>query len=337
MRLKQISFLRDNKFKVDSFGYKRSFNATFTDLGSSVIWWSGSLKPVHEKINTPVSFGIIEVTKKNYKGIPQKITFSGEVQELAIYLNYDDTIEFKRMVLIGENEIECNYPTYYGGEISYSNYIGDRSSFSMGSRNIGMQYETFDIKKSSLEKLNEMLTDTLNMLRVKKGVEPLKIVNPLNEASRNYITEWLNEAKRMHQLNIFKQEVDSSIGNYIYSGSFRDNFSFLHYPFRCGLNAVAIRMIDIDISNKNQFHYYIDAHAKQISQVLFSELMKNKGESQNIFNQGYSTMGRSFLAVEAKKNDFYFDESGIKIDLKNKKEKYYFLIFFQTFSVYEEP
>ena len=337
MSLTKITLDNRNKFKIDSLGFKRNFNVMFMDLGSSVIWWSGSLARIHEKIETPVHHGIIEVTEKNYRGIPQKITFSGEVPELSIYLNYDDTIEFKRMVLTGENEIAYNYPTYYGGEISYTKYTDDQGSFSMGLRDIGMQYETFEIRKSILEKFNKMLTDTINILRVKKSGEPLKIVNSLHEESSNSITEWLNEAQRKHQLNIFNQEVDSSIGNYINGRSLRDDFSFLHYPFRCGVNAVAIRMMDIDISNKNQFHHYIDAHAKQISQVLFSELMENKGESQNIFNQGYSTIGSSLLAVEAKKNDFYFNESGVKVDLKNNKEKYYYLMFVQTFSIYEEP
>lgn len=337
MGLTRISSMGNQKFKIDSFGYRRVFNTAYMDLDSTVIWWSGSLAQIHEKIETTVYNGLIEVTEKNYRGIPQKISFSGEVPELSIYMNYDDTIELRRMVLTGENQIEYNYPTYYGGEISYLKYKGDHSGFSMGLRDIGMQYETFDIKNSILKKLNEILTDTINTIRMKKDVEPLKIINALNEASSNSITEWLKEAKRLHQLNIFKQEVDSSIGNYFNGRSLRDDFSFLHYPFRCGMNALAIRMMDINISNKNQFNHYIDANAKKISQVLFAELMENKGEFQNIFNQGYSTMGSSLLAVEAKKNDFYFDESGVKVDLKNNRDKYYYLMFVQTFSIYDEP
>ena len=335
IRLAKITLGNKNKFEIDSFGFKRYFNIMYMDLDSSIICWSGSLAQIYEEIETPVYHGIIEVTEKNIRGIPQKIKFSGEAPELSIYLNYDDTIEFKRMVLKDENETAYSYPTHYGGEISYTLYTDGQGGFSMGLRDIGMQYEIFGIKKPTLENLNKILTDTINMLRVIKGIEPLKILNTLNEASSNSIREWLNEAQRKHQLKICRQEVDKSFENYIFNETFRDGISFLHYPFRCGVNAVAISIINFDISNKNKFNNYINTHTKQISQALFSELMENKGEFQNIFNQGYSTMGSSFLAVEANKNDFYFDESGIKVDLKNKKEKYYYLLFVQSFSIYD--
>ena len=55
---------------------------------------------------------------------------------------------------------------------------------------------------------------------------------------------------------------------------------------------------------------------------------------QNIYNSGYRAVGNSLALFEAIKDDYYFDHEGKKISIKDKKAKYYYLIFSQTFSVF---
>jgi len=336
MAATRIKILDDNHYRIDSFGYKRKFNTTFIDLDSSVIWWSGALTPLHPNIQTEFSFGMIEIVETNYRDIPQTIKFSGDLPDLAIYLDEDDTITFTRMISRYEDETEYFYYTRYGGEISYSNYFGEHGGFSMGIRDVGLKFSPVKLNKSVEQKLTSEVIKKTNNLRLERGVEGLHHDLVLDSASRDNLNAWIKESKKQHRLNSNPEfENISKIDSSIYLSLF-NKFNIINYPFRCGENATAIQFTSVNISRKREIRKYVKSHSQDYIDALFAAWLNNSGLKQNILNSGYAGVGNSVALYEAIKDDYYFDHTGKKVSIRDKKVKYYYLVFTQTFSEFEK-
>lgn len=336
MSVARIKVFDDKQYRIDSFGNKRSFNTSFIDLDSSMIFWTGALTPLHPNIKTELSLGMIEIVETNNTGIPQKIKFSGDLPDLSIYLEEEDSIIFTRMITTSDHEIEYYYYTRYGGEVSHTVYVGENRGFSMGIRDIGFQFIPVKLNKSFEKKLTSEVIKQINELRSRKETEGLNHDLVLDTASSDNLNEWIVEAKKQHRLNTspefkYLTMLDSSV--YL---SFFDDFNIINYPFRCGVNTTAIQLTSNNLSNKHEVKKYLNNNYHGITEALFSSWLSNSGMKQNIYNSNYRAVGNSLALFEAIKDDYYFDHEGKKIIIKDKKVKYYYLIFSQTFSVFEK-
>jgi hypothetical protein len=334
MGVTRIEIYKDNIYRIDSLGYKRRFNTTFIDLDSSMIWWSGALVPLHPSIEAELSLGMIEVLETNSRGVPQKIKFSGDLPDLSIYLEEEDSIIFTRMITTYEHEIEYNYYTRYGGEVSHTEYVGENGGFSMEIWDVGFQFIPVKLNKSFEKKLTSEVIKQINELRSRKETEGLNHDLVLDTASRENLNKWIIEAKKQHRLNTnpefkYLTKLDSSV--YL---SLFDKFNIINYPFRCGENTTAIQLTSTKFSSKHEIKKYIYSHYHDFTEALFESWLRNSEMRQNIYNSGYRAVGNSLALFEAIKDDYYFDHEGKKISIKDKKAKYYYLIFSQTFSVF---
>jgi len=332
----RINVYDDRHHRVDSFGYKRKFNTIFVDLDSTTILWTWSMTPLNPYVGSENRIGTIEILAKNSRGVPQKIKFGGDLPELSIYLDDHETIAFTRMVSKYDDEIEYRYLTNYGGEINYTKYLGEYGGFSMAINDVGVDFRRLKINKSLKKNISTRIIENENIWRRAKGTGTLNHNLLLDSISISQLDEWMKEAKKQHRLNILPDFPNVLSDPFYDSESPPGKLTFYHYPFRCGMNAIAVR-INLDFSNSHSFRRYVKTHHAELLKSIFSEKALYSGEKQNILNEGYISTGNGLMAVEAVKSDFYFNEKGEKKEIKNKKEKYYNLIFSQSFSTLDNP
>lgn len=236
------------------------------------------------------------------------------------------------MVIREPDQTTYQYSTHYGGNISITNYEGENTGNSMGLNRVGKIFIPFNLNADFSSKIKIHLKDKINQIRKTKNAAPLTYDVKLDEASETTLTTWLIEAAKQHQLEI-KPDFDSIVvsGQNIIT----DDFSFTHYPFACGKNAMIANVMRVDLPNKTAFIKYLTKNYVDVIESIFSALKSNSGEMQNMLNEGYTSIGQSIQFYEATKNDFYFNDLGKKISLSDKSKKYYFIGFAQTYSVNE--
>lgn len=333
--LTRIKVFDDNNYRIDSFGYKRRFNTFFVDVDSTTVLYSGSLQPLHEKLDPEMRMGMIQVVDKNYKGIPEKIKLSGDMPELSLYLGDGDTLSFTRMVTKEGQETRYQYFTYYGGEVSYTRYTGEHGGFSMEIQNVGLQFSPMKLNKSLTHRICTQVIAKINALRREKSTDSLYHDLVLDPFSRHKLNEWKDLAKKKHRINSYPEFEPLSMMDSLIPLNQPDQFNFIHYPFRCGQNATAIQLAGTDLSSRRKSRKHIAKHYQEYTDALLTALLNNSGAKQNILSSGYAGIGSSLVMYEAVKDDFYFDHNGKKIAIKDKKIKYYYLMISQSFSVYE--
>lgn len=201
IRLTRIKVIDDKKYSIDSFGYKRRFNTIFIDLDSITFFFSGSIQPLHEKIEKETRRGVIKAVDQNQKGVPQKILLSGDIPELSIYLDDGDTLSFTRMVIKEEEETEYRYFTQYGGEITYARYTGEHGGFSMGIRDVGVQFSAVKLNKSLENRISTHLLEKINAFRREKATDSLQHDLVLDTLSRDRLSR---PGKSLHFLVLEK-------------------------------------------------------------------------------------------------------------------------------------
>ncbi len=256
--------------RIDSFGYKRKFNSTFVDLDSSMIWWSGSMQPLHQKLDTDLRLGTIEIVNKNYRGVPEQIKFSGDLPDLSLYLNDEDTILFSRMVFRDKDETEYRYKTVYGGDITNIVYTGEYGGFSSGIQDPGMAFRSIRLSKSLTKDLSSLAQTKVNALRRSLDIDSLVHDITLDTGCIIQMNSWVKAAQMQHRLNISPQFEEGSNSDSSASRNSNSKFGFLHYPFLCGLNATAIQLNGMDLSSDSKIRKYINGHYYLIFSQSFS-------------------------------------------------------------------
>lgn len=336
IKVSRIKVVDDKHYRIDSFGNKRPFNSMLVDMDSNTIIWSGSMTPLHPSIETEYRCGIIKVIEKNLNGLPQKLRFSGDLPELSIDLDEHDSITFTRMITKNDYQIEYHYTTNYGGEVERIRYLDEPGGASVHIKNFGVQFSHLKFKNSIGRTMSRRILEKINASRIEKGMDILNHDLVLDTASRDKLNEWMSEAKKQHRLNIHDEFEDNTNKDSSICNEKTSKYNFIHYPFRCGENATAIQLDVEATSNKRKLKKYMIEHYEEYVEALYKEWAANSGMKQNMYNPGYAGFGNSIAMYRSTLDDFYFNHAGEKIDVRDKKTKYYHLILAQTFSVFEK-
>jgi hypothetical protein len=104
------------------------------------------------------------------------------------------------------------------------------------------------------------------------------------------------------------------------------------YRFECGMNASVLKINEY-FESKQELLNHLDLYYEKIINDLYSILENSKSHMQNILSKVYSSTGSSFLILDAEKDDYYYDEYGYKMNLKNTDGiHHYYILLVQHFS-----
>jgi hypothetical protein len=238
------------------------------------------------------------------------------------------------MITNDPDELTKQYQTFYGGRIAETTYYGENSGTSGGISGVGMRYSMIKLKKPFKKSMTQRMLSSVNSHRIQYGSDTVDHNNLLDEASRSGIFSWVTEMKTFHQIDKFSYSYmkDDEITDTVNKS---DEFSFFHYPFQCGKNIILLASTSNFTSSKNKCIRYLIEHKEEVIDLAISSMMNKKGARQNLLNQGYATAGFDVQLIKGSFDDFYFDENGRRIEIRRRKNPYYYFILSQTFSVNE--
>jgi hypothetical protein len=333
--VKKIQLIERDRYRIDSFGYKRACSMMVRDLDSSAVFWVAALEPLHPSIPENQYVGEFYVTERNWNGTPVRMKMSDEIPDLTIYFSEGDSLEFIRMVTKDPDELSKHYPTFYGGRIEETIYYGEHGGSSGGISGVGMRYSQINLSKSFKNYMTQIMMSTVNSQRAHYGRDAVDHDNNLDGESQSGIFSWIREMKEFHQIDKFSypymkdEEISDSVSK-------NDQlFAFFHYPFQCGKNIVLLASTSNFTSSRKKCIRYLKEHKEALVDHAISSMMNKKGARQNMLNQGYATVGFDVQLIKGNFDDFYFDENGHRVQIKRRKNPYYFFMLSQTFSVNE--
>ena len=332
--VKRIQLIERDRYRIDSFGYKKACSMMVRDLDSSAVFWIAALEPLHPSIPENQYVGEFYVTERNWNGTPVKMKMSDEIPDLAIYFSEGDSLEFIRMVTKDLDELSKHYPTFYGGRIEETVYYGEHGGSSGGMSGVGMRYSLMNLKKSFKNSTMQIMMSAVNSQRAHHGSDTVDYDNNLDEESQSGIFSWIREMKEFHQIDKFSypymkdEEISDSVSK-------TDQFAFFHYPFQCGKNIVLLASASNFTSSRKKCVRYLKEHKEEVIDLALSSMMNKKGGRQNLLNKGYATVGFDVELIKGSFDDFYFDENGKRAEIRCRKSPYYFFMLSQTFSVNE--
>lgn len=326
--------LESNTYRIDSFGYKRACSMLTIALDSSQVHWMAQFDPFHPNITETSYVGDFFIQERNRNGTPVKLKLRDEIPEIGISFPIGDSLEFVRMVTRTSDEINKSFRTFYGGRIEETVYIGEHGGFGSSRNNLGMKFSSDKVSRMLSKSLHLKLMAEINSIRRKNSCDSLKNDKRLANLSSSEIDYWMEEMNKLHRLEANGLDADSNEN--ILDSSIRNNqFSFVHYPFRCGKNLLVVSSnANFGYSKKDCLRFIRENQDEVINQII-SSLIHKRGANQNIINPGYSTAGFDIKLLKGNIDDFYFDEYGRKIDLRRKKYPYFGLVIAQTFSLNE--
>jgi len=197
---------------------------------------------------------------------------------------------------------------------------------------IGMQYFLIDLNKSLKNSMTKIMISAVNRHRVNQGVDTVNHNNALDEISKSEIFSWITEMNSFHQIDKFSfpfkkdEEIYNSLTN-------TDQFTFYHYPFQWGKNIVLLASASNFTSSRKKCIRYLKQEQDRVINHTISSMMLKKGSSQNLLNKGYATVGFYFQLIKGIFDNFYFDESGRRVEIKRRRNPCYYFMLSQTFSV----
>jgi hypothetical protein len=329
----RIQLDEEEKYRVDSFGYKRMCYASFKVLDSSRIFWIAQMGQIHPNIQEGLSVGEFIISKRNLNNTPIALKMIDELPELGISFSEGDTLELTRMITkLNTEEILRFYKTIYGGTIEETIYAGKHGGLSAGIYGVGMRYKKVNINQNIKHNFQQKLTSIVNRIREELKIDSLMRDSKLDNQSSIDLNEWINGMKSSRQIiteeNTYASNVDKKYLNFN-----MPEFEFYMYPFHCGKNMLLMSSLLNFGYSKKGFEQYIDQNYNQLAEYMVAAMMSSKGGKQNIINQGYATLGIDIEFVEGTTDDFYFNENANKIAIRNDKNIYYYLIISQRFSV----
>jgi hypothetical protein len=332
----RIRLNEEAKYRVDSFGYKRMCYASFKELDSSRIFWMAQMGQIHPNIQEGLSIGEFIITNRNRNNTPITMKMIDELPELGIYFSEGDTLELTRMVTkINEDEICRSYKTIYGGTVNETIYSGEHSGFSSGIFGVGMRYNKVKMNSKLKHHFQEKLASSVNRFREELEVDSLIHDSKLDDESLLDLNGWINEMKKSRQFKTKDYEYTSDEDNLSLNFNIAE-FEFQLYPFHCGKNMLLMYSPQHFGHSKKTFEQYLKLHYDQLAENIVSSMIRSKGAKQNIANKGYATLGIGIELVAGTTDDFYFTENAKKVEIKNDKIIYYYLMVSQRFSVEEK-
>ena len=330
--VKLIQVFDQDHHRVDSFGYTRKCSIIYKDLDSSRVFWLAQMESYHPSNREVQYVGEILVTKRDWNNIPIVIKMCDELPDLSISLPAGDTLEYTRMIIDGPGEVTRSYPTFYGGIVEETNYVGEVEGTSGRMFKLGMRYDTLELKQAFKKRVQQKMLSLINSIRQLNGVDSLTNDNRLNSVSSSELDSWVDDMNKYHQIDqyTFYKNADQLIFD---SATHVEGYTFRPYPFRCGNNLLAIASTSKFKGSKKECITLLEQNKESLMSHSISVMMKQRGLRQNVLNPGYASVGFDLKLLRGRLDDFYFDENGKQITICRKKQPYYYLLLAQTFSV----
>lgn len=329
----RIRIDEQEKYRVDSFGFKRTCYANFKDLDSSRIFWTAQMESIHPTIIEDVAVGEFIISERNRNNTPIRMKLTNELPDLAISFSESDTIEFTRMVTRdNEDEIHRSYLTFYGGRVEETIYYGEHSGYSGGMSGFGMRYSKIKINPTFKQQFLHKMTAAVNKVRKQQEADSLVRHQELDDESETDLNNWINGMMKSHQVKTKDDEYWGTVDN-INSNFKLNEFEFQLHPFQCGKNMLLMVLPQQFIHSKKIFQQYLLKNLDLLVEHAMAAMLHTKGAKQNVVNNGYATIGVDVQLVEGSADDFYFTENGERIFIRDKKNPYYYLMVSQRFSI----